>query len=98
MRLIWGGDATVEHIRALPASKRCVDICFPDRYSLCILAAKAINEASQIELEKLISNFYNDVYLFDQNACSSPHLILWQGEDQEILKAKENSGQLWIII
>ena len=26
-------------------------------------------------------NFYNDTYLFDQNACSAPHLLFWLKEE-----------------
>ena len=39
----------------------------------------------------LINNFYNDTYLVDQNACSSPHLILWQGK--RINDAKKSFGK-----
>ena len=32
-------------------------------------------------LNNLISGFYNDTYLSDQGACSSPQLILWYGKN-----------------
>ena len=31
------------------------------------------------EIQRLAEKFYNDTYLVDQNACSSPHLIIWMG-------------------
>jgi len=31
---------------------------------------------------KLVNEFYNDTYFFDQNACSSPHIIFWFGSDK----------------
>ena len=34
----------------------------------------------------LIEKFYNDTYLVDQNACSSPHLIIWYGDKISIGK------------
>ena len=37
--------------------------------------------------DKFIENFYNDTLLMDQNACSSPHLILWNGK--KCLKAQD---------
>jgi hypothetical protein len=77
-RVIWGGDATVEHIRALKAKPRCLDVVFPDRYSVCIIDGKAILEADEQKIKKLAECFYNDTYLMDQNACSSPQFILWQ--------------------
>jgi len=88
VRIIWGGDLTVEKIRAMKTSARCVDVCFADRYSLCILDAITLCEAQDKVLEYLIAGFYNDVFLLDQNACSSPHLVLWRGSDEEVLMAK----------
>ena len=73
VRVIWGGDATIQTIRqnALPA--RSFDVCFADRYSIAV----AIMKASGAEIKKLAEAFYNDTYLFDQNACSAPHTIFW---------------------
>ena len=38
----------------------------------------------------MVERFYNDAYIFDQNACSSPRTIVWIGnyEDTEFEKAK----------
>ena len=88
-RVLWGGDATVNHLKTMPTSPRCVDISFADRYSLCILSAEAILAADQKSLHNLVSGFYNDVFLLDQNACSSPHLVFWKGEEKEIGLAME---------
>jgi hypothetical protein len=77
-RLIWGGDKTVGHIRLFKTKPRCVDVVFPDRYSICIINGKAVLEADDQEMIRLSNAFYNDTYLMDQNACSSPQLILWQ--------------------
>lgn len=89
VRLLWGGDQTVLHLRSMPASPRCVDIPFADRYSLCLLSAPAVLAAASEEVLALSVGFYNDVFLLDQNACSSPHLILWQGTVQEVRAAQE---------
>lgn len=86
-RLLWGGDATISHLRSMPTRPRCVDISFADRYSICILGAQAILAADNMEIKRLATSFYNDVYLLDQNACSSPHLVVWQGDEHEIEKA-----------
>ena len=34
----------------------------------------------EYKIKNLVKNFYNDTYVVDQNACSSPHLILWMGK------------------
>lgn len=88
-RVLWGGDATIKHFRSMPTAPRCVDVCFSDRYSICLLKAEAILHLDQNTLNTLIAGFYNDVFLFNQNACSSPHLILWQGRVADINSAKQ---------
>jgi hypothetical protein len=83
-RIIWGGDQTVEHIRGFKTKPRCIDIVFADRYSFCIINGEAIDKVSINDMKHLAEAFYNDTYLMDQNACSSPQLILWQNADAEI--------------
>ena len=87
-RIIWGGDEAINSIRKIPIPPRCLEITFANRYSLCLLNASAIINISVDVLNKLAKNFYNDAYLFDQNACSSPRLILWIGSDEDVMRAK----------
>ncbi len=81
VRVIWGGDKTIETIRQNALPPRSFDVCFADRYSIAAINPDAVNSASDEEMEKLAQNFYNDTYLFDQNACSAPHLIFWLKKD-----------------
>lgn len=81
VRMIWGGDSTIAALKSLPTPPRCVDITFADRYSVALLDGKAVGEAGADQIRRLAENFYNDTYLMDQNACSSPQLILWQNDD-----------------
>lgn len=85
-RVIWGGDKSITHIRKFPIKIRGVEIVFADRYSICILNSDAVLDLNDSEMQKLSDKFYNDTYLFDQNACSSPQIIFWYGENIE--KAK----------
>lgn len=78
VRIIWGGDRTVAEVRKHPTKPRCVDVAFPDRYSVSLLDGSAVKTADDAALKRLAESFYNDTYLMDQNACSSPQLILWQ--------------------
>lgn len=87
VRVIWGGDSTVSEIRTSPLPPRAVEITFADRYSVAVIDAAAVNECK--ELDRLAADFYNDTYLFDQNACSSPQLIYWLGGANETAAAKE---------
>jgi hypothetical protein len=85
-RMIWGGDETIATIRKLPTKPRCVDLAFADRYSICVINGQAVLEADESRIARLSEDFYNDTYLMDQNACSSPHLILWVNDNE---KARE---------
>ena len=57
-----------------------MDIAFVDRYSFGVLDSAAVLALDEATLGRLAEQFYNDTYLMDQNACSSPHLIVWLGE------------------
>jgi hypothetical protein len=84
VRVIWGGDSTVKSIKALPSQPRCIDIAFADRYSVAVISADAVNTAIEADLIKLAEGFFMDVFLFDQNACSSPRSIIWIGDEKSV--------------
>ncbi|WP_262352000.1 acyl-CoA reductase [Bacteroides bouchesdurhonensis] len=88
VRVIWGGDATIQTIRQNSIPVRSFDVCFADRYSIAAIRPSAIMAASNTEMKKLAEAFYNDTYLFDQNACSAPHTIFWLN-DPSLTEAKE---------
>ncbi len=87
-RIIWGGDVAIQNIRRLPIPERSIELAFADRYSLCVLGAPAINELAPDALARLAQDFYNDTYAMDQNACSSPHLLIWQGAGKHEAKQR----------
>ena len=86
VRVIWGGDDTIAQIRKSPLPARSFDVTFADRYSIAVINADALIKEKNIA--KTAEGFYNDTYLFDQNACSAPHLVIWMGERQNITEAK----------
>ena len=88
VRLIWGGDATIENIRKIPIPPRATELVFADRYSFAIIDENSVENLSDAELNRLAQNFYNDTYLVDQNACSSPHLILWKKSEKNFGREK----------
>lgn len=77
LRVIWGGDRTIADVRRHPTKPKCLDIVFPDRYSICVLDGSTVLESSEAAFRRLIDGFYNDTFLMDQNACSSPQIIFW---------------------
>lgn len=80
-RILWGGDSTIQTFRQSPVSSRCVEIAFADRYSFAIMDETKILRETETKFQQLAQKFYNDTYLMDQNACSSPHLIAWMNPD-----------------
>lgn len=94
VRVIWGGDDTIAAIRQYPLQPRSFDVCFADRYSIAVINLQAILDATDAEMETLAQKFYNDTYLFDQNACSAPHLIFWK-KDTRLNEAKE---RFWNVV
>tara|TARA_Y100000590_G_scaffold242111_1_gene272133 strand:- start:1679 stop:2869 length:1191 start_codon:yes stop_codon:yes gene_type:complete len=87
-RLIWGGDQTINEIKKYETKAKNIDIPFSDRYSISIISSQKFANLSESKAKNLIKNFYNDTYSVDQNACSSPHLILWVGKNNSNSKKK----------
>lgn len=94
IRVIWGGDATIQTIRQNAIPARSFDVCFADRYSIAAINPDAIISASDADIKKLAESFYNDTYLFDQNACSAPHTIFWMNSES----LKEAKERFWTAV
>ena len=91
-RIIWGGDETVKQITETPKKEGCIDIPFPDKYSIALMNPADIEEAEDEELKRMAHMFYNDTYGADQNACSSPRSVFWlagEADDNNLEKIKE---------
>lgn len=80
LRIIWGGDRTIEEIRMSPLPPRSFDLTFADRHSIAIIDADAYLERDAKQVAK---DFYTDTYYTDQNACSSPRLVVWMSQDTD---------------
>ncbi len=83
-RIIWGGDNTIAEIRKSPIGPRTGEITFADRYSLAVIDSEKYLTVG--DKERLAEEFYNDTYLSDQNACTSPRLVVWMGDKKEEAK------------
>lgn len=85
-RLIWGGDKTIALIRQSPISPRAVDVAFADRYSIAVIQADAYLASDN--KSRMAQNFFNDTLLTDQQACTSPKLVVWLGEQKAEARAQ----------
>jgi hypothetical protein len=82
VRIIWGGDHTINEIRKLPIPPKSTEVTFSDRYSIAIINVESYSKHP--DKAKVALDFYNDTYLFDQNACTSPQTIYWLGSNKEV--------------
>ena len=73
IRIIWGGDSSIEEIRKSELPSYGFDITFADRNSVCIIDAK--NYLKKVDKKEALF-FFNDTLFFDQNACTSPRVVL----------------------
>lgn len=90
MRIVWGGDRTVEEIRKFPLRAKAGEIAFPDRTSILLFNTGEVAKLIEEELENLAHRFCMDTYNMDQNACASPSLVFW--EDGPGPNRAENNG------
>jgi hypothetical protein len=92
VRIIWGGDHTINDIRKSPIPPKSTEVTFSDRYSIAIINAGSYSKHS--DKAKVALDFYNDTYLFDQNACTSPQTIYWFGSDNEVESVKREFWEM----
>lgn len=81
-RIIWGGDETIRDIRTSPLPPRSNEITFANRYSIAIIDSDEYLSIS--DKDRIAQDFYNDTYLSDQNACTSPRLVVWHGDSIDV--------------
>lgn len=84
-RIVWGGDATIEELRKSPLAPRAGEITFADRCSLAVIDSAWYLEKA--DCRRTAQDFYNDTFLTDQNACTSPRIVVWLGNRQAEAKA-----------
>ena len=91
-RIIWGGDSTIEEIRKSPLGPRAGEVTFADRYSLAVIDSGAYLAVA--DKKRLAEDFYNDTFLTDQNACTSPRVVVWLGDDDTVRRAQDEFWDL----
>ena len=91
VRIIWGGDATIAELRKSPLPPRATEITFADRYSLAVIDSDEYVRLVRDDVDnktaaRIAADFYNDTYASDQNACTSPRVVVWTGGAKEDAK------------
>ena len=78
--MVWGGDAKVALFAPLPLRNGGKSIWFGDRFSFSTISGAALDKLDEPALRALAKKLHNDVFVFDQMACSSPHALYVVGE------------------
>ncbi len=79
LRILWGSDDTIRHLRTLPLKATGLDLAFGDKVSACVVVAEPYLALPDDQAARLASGFYADAYPFDQQACSSPLEVYFLG-------------------
>lgn len=89
MRMVWGGDVAVRSIRQAALPPRAKELTFPDRVSIGAVDVAAWAGANGDERTAVAEGLYNDVFWFDQMACSSPTQLVLVGEQTAAAEAAD---------
>lgn len=84
-RIIWGGNKTIAAIRKSPLKPRAGEITFADRVSAVLIDADRY--IANYNKNEIAEKFWNDTFLTDQNACTSPIIVVWAGSEIERAKS-----------
>lgn len=87
MRVIWGGDASVNKISSYPLRPGSTELKFVDKYSMCFADPSILVTLDVDKYQDLVKRFVNDTYWFGQQGCSSPRTVVW-------LNAERYAGQI----
>lgn len=90
VRLIWGGDATIQAIRRIPMKITGKELLFADRYAYAALRASFFMERDEAGQNKLAELFFRDLFWYDQQTCASPRTLFWIGTREECRLAGQN--------
>ncbi len=79
-RVVWGGNAKISAFETLPLRDGGKAIWFGDRRSLAMVDGPALAALAEDAVQDLAERLHNDIFVFDQMACSSPIRLFVVGE------------------
>ena len=91
VRVIWGGDATIDRIRRIPLGSGAHELAFSNRRSIAIIDSHAWLRCER--KASIIRGFHNDAFTTLQDSCSSPLLVVWLGD-----AAQEARQTFWSLL
>lgn len=94
VRVVWGGDATIQSIRSLPSKPVSKDILFGDKVSYCLVNAERYLALDEEQANQTAQRFFDDAYQFGQMACSSPQTVYFGGTAEQCDSASKRFWKL----
>ncbi|GGM84586.1 acyl-CoA reductase [Dactylosporangium sucinum] len=94
LRVLWGGDQSVNALRTFAVPPLARDLAFPDRSSFAAVSVAGWRAATPAQRRAAADGFANDLYWFDQAACSSPRDLFWIGDPAAADVAKAEFTEL----
>ena len=79
-RVVWGGDAKVQAFADVPLRQGGKSVWFGDRFSMCVLDGASVAALDVEGVGGLAAQLCNDIFVFEQMACSSPHVLYVVGD------------------
>jgi hypothetical protein len=80
-RIVWGGEEAVKSITGLPRRAHCEDVIFGPKYSFAVLDREAIASKNMPRVLRFLAS---DIFLFDQAACTSPHVVFCEKSNMDV--------------
>lgn len=74
-KVIFGGKEAVKAIKNLPEKEHCETIIFGPKYSFAII------DEENAENSDIFKKIVQDIIIFNQAACSSPHVLFYEKKD-----------------
>lgn len=83
-RVIWGGDEAIAQIRPIPIPTHASERVFASKHSYAVFSSDQVLNESETTINKVSEALFNDIFQFNQNACSSPHTVFWVGDHNDM--------------
>lgn len=90
VRLIWGGDATIQTIRKIPLKITGQELLFADRYAYAAIRSSFYLESDEEQQKRIAEMIFRDLFWYDQQTCASPRTVFWVGSYEASSEASEN--------
>jgi len=88
VRLIWGGDETINKFKKYLTKPSCIDLTFPNRTSSAIIYPDLLPDQNKNEYKLIYKGLARDIATFSQRACSSPFRLFINSKKNKVSSKK----------